>query len=245
MNFLSKRGVVLNSSIVEYDIRHANINVSKYYNLYKDFRYLDTLDALTKKEREVKFGLLLRKNPNLAKDLEIAFNNIVKEFLEANNLDIDLDVISVKKDAVYVVNKKVQQTQFGPVEFVPKNSYHAYLLINKLEFYIGYDKIDVKGIGESYKMHRDGFLILIQDLINTMESGKDPNEFLAELVELYKTKQMDLNMYREFNSRSQYKCTIEDNMVYMDNISYEMLDTVCDISYNYINLILPMIRLLL
>jgi hypothetical protein len=206
---------------------------------------LDTLDALPKKDREVKFGLLLRKNPEMSKKLEIAFNDIVKEFLSANDLDLDLDVISVKKDAVYVVNRKVHTTQFGPIEFIPKNSYHAYMLLNKLEFYIGYDKIDVKGIGESYKMHRDGFLILIQEVINIMESGKDPNAFLAELVELYKTKQMDLNMYREFNTRSQYKCNIEDNMIYMDNISYEVLDTDCDISFNYVNLILPMIRLLL
>ena len=245
MNYLSNRNVVLNSFIVEYDIRHANINVSKYYNLYKDLKYLDTLDALPKKDREVQFGLLLRKNPDLSKSLEKAFNDIVNEFLSVNGLDLDIDVISVKKDAVYVLNKKVKQTTFGPVEFVDKNRYHAYMHLNKMEFYIGADKIDVKGIGESYKQHRDGILILIQELIEILETGRDAHEFLSELCYFYKSRQMDLNVYREFNSRSQYKCTIEDNLVYMDNISYEILDTSCDISYNYVNLILPLIRLLL
>jgi hypothetical protein len=244
MNYISDRGVAINSSIIEYDIKHANINVSKYYNLYKDLKYLDTLDALPKKDREVKFGLLLRKDPEFSKQLEISFNNIVKEFIEANGLDMDLDIISIKKDAVYVINHKVPVTQFGPVEFAKKNIYHAYINLGRLEFYIG-DKIDVKGIGENYKLHQDGILLIIQELINTLESNSDPNEFLSEIIRLYKNKELNIEMYREFNSKSQYTCSIDGNLVNMNDISYELLDTSCDISYNYINVILPLVRLLL
>ena len=245
MNYLSDRQLSYNSSIIEYDIKHANINVSKYYNLYKDFEYLDTLDALPKKDREVKFGLLLRKNPNLSKSLEESFNKIVKEFLEANDLDILMDVLSIKKDAVYVINHKVTQTKFGPVEFIPKNVYHAFININKLEFYIASDYIDVKGIGDSYRKHKDGILLMIQSLVDNLEQNGDPNEYLSELVKLYKNKKLSIEAYREFNSRSQYKCCIDGIMVMMDDISYEILDSSCDISYNYINIILPLIRLLL
>lgn len=245
MNYINDRGVIYNSSIIEYDIRHANINVSKYYNLYKDLNYLDTLDALPKKDREVKFGLLLKKNPELSKQLEISFNKIVEEFMTVNNLDIDIDVVSVKKDAVYVVNHKVPVTTFGPVEFVKKNIYHAYINLNRVEFYIADDHIDVKGIGDNYKMHNDGILMVINEIVNHLEKGDDPNEFLSEVCKLYKDKQMDLSVYREFNSRSQYKCNIDGIMVMMNDISYEILDTSCDISYNYINVILPLIRLLL
>ena len=244
MNYLSDRGVAYNSSIIEYDIRHANINVSKYYNLYSDIRYLDTLDALPKKDREVKFGLLLRDDPDFSKRLEEGFNNIVKEFLLSNNLDIDLDVISVKKDAVFVINHKVTNTQFGPVEFVQKSKYHAYINLNRLEFYVA-DKIDVKGIGENYKLHENGMLFIVQELINYLETGKNVNTFLAEVADLYKKRQMDISVYREFNSASKYRCFIDGNMVLMDDISYEMLDECCDISYNYINIILPLIRMFL
>ena len=244
MNYISDRGVAYNSSIIEYDIRHANINVSKYYNLYDDVKYLDTLDALPKKEREVKFGLLLRKNKEFSKNLEIAFNNIVKEFLDANNLDIDLDVISVKKDAVFVINHKVEKTVFGPVEFVQKSKYHAYLNLNRIEFYIG-DKTDVKGLGDEYKLHQEGIILLIEELFDHIERGKNPNEFLAEVAELYKKRQLNLEMYRQFDSKCKYRCTIDDNPVLLDNISYEILDESCDISYNYINIILPLIRMFL
>lgn len=244
MNYISDRGVAYNSSIIEYDIKHANINVSKYYSLYNDIKYLDVLDALPKKEREVKFGLLLRENKEFSKNLEIGFNNIVKEFLAANNLDIDLDVISVKKDAVFVINHKVNTTTFGPVEFVPKNKYHAYLNLNRIEFYIG-DKTDVKGIGDNYKLHGEGIILLINELIDYIERGKDANEFLSEVAELYKKRQLNLEMYRQFDSKCKYRCTIDDNPVLLDEISYDLLDTSCDISYNYINIILPLIRMFL
>ena len=244
MNYISDRGVAYNSSIIEYDIRHANINVSKYYNLFADTKYLDVLDALPKKEREVKFGLLLRENPEYSKSLEEAFNNIVKEFMEVNNLDIDNDIISIKKDAVFVINHKVKTTAFGPVEFVKKNKYHAYINFGRLEFYIG-DETDVKGIGENYKLHKDGIIFLIEEVIRYLERGYNVNEFLAEVAELYKKRQMDLSVYRQFDSRCKYLCNIDGNSVLMDDISYEMLDECCDISYNYINIIMPLIRMFL
>ena len=244
MNYLTDRGVEYNSSIIEYDIRHANVNISKYYNLFADVAYLDTLDALPKKEREVKFGLLLKNDPEFSKRLEESFNSIVKEFLAANNLDIDIDVISIKKDAIFVLNRKCNVTKFGPVEFVEKNRYHAYINLNRLAFYIG-DHIDVKGIGENYKLHQEGMLLLINEVIDYLERGKDVHLLLAEICELYKNKKLNIEMYREFNSRAQYKCTIDDNMVMMNDISYDILDESCDISYNYINIILPLVRLLL
>lgn len=244
MNHISDRGVAYNSSIIEYDIRHANINVSKYYNLYNDVKYLDTLDALPKKDREVKFGLLLRKDKEFSKRLEEGFNSIVKEFMEVNNLDKDLDIISIKKDAVFVINHKVPTTTFGPVEFVQKNKYHAYINLNRIEFYIG-DKTDVKGIGENYKLHKDGIILLIEELIDYLERGKDVNMFLAEVADLYKNRKLNLEMYRQFDSKCKYLCRIDDNMVLLDDISYDILDTSCDISYNYINIILPLIRMFL
>ena len=244
MNFICDRGVAFNSSIIEYDIRHANINVSKYYKLFDDIAYLDRLDAMPKKDREVKFGLLLRETTGYSKALEEAFNNIVKEFMEANNLDIDNDIISIKKDAVFVINHKVNTTTFGPVEFVQKNKYHAYLNLGRIEFYIG-DKTDVKGIGENYKLHRDGIIRLIEEVIRYLERGYDVNEFLAEVAELYKKREMNLDVYRQFDSKCRYLCNIDGNTVLMDEISYDILDNSCDISYNYVNIILPLIRMFL
>ena len=94
MQYLNDRGVEFNSSIVEYDIRHAQINIMRYYNLFEDKKLLDVYDALPKDKRERRCGLLLRKYPELAKSLEKGFNNIVLEFLAANKLDKTDDIVT-------------------------------------------------------------------------------------------------------------------------------------------------------
>lgn len=246
MQFLNDRGVEFNSSIVEYDIRHAQINIMKYYKLYPDIGLLDVYDALPKEKREVKCGLLLKKYPELAKNLEKGFNDIVYEFLTANGLDKHMDIVSIKKDAVFVINKPVTKTTFGPVEFVPKNKYHGYINIGNIEFYVGDRKIDVKGIGDRWIYHENGILVIIKDLIDILESDAtiaELNKYLNDLCKYYKSKELNVAVYREFNSRSRYKCVMNGTTVELENISYEDLDQYCDISYNYINIILPLVRL--
>ncbi len=247
MNYLTDRGYEYNSSIIEYDIKHANVNLMKYYNLYPDIKKLDKIDAMEKGKREREIGLLQRADPELAKNLEKAFNNIVTEFMEVNNLSKEDDVISIKKDAVFVVNKPVIKTDFGPVQFIPKNQYHAFIAIDRLEFYLAKDHTDVKGIGDNLYLHEDGILSIVNALADTLESDTTValNEFLSSLCEMYKTKNLDIACYREFNSKSMYKCIVEDREMYLENIGYDYLDKYCDISYNYVNVILPLLRLFL
>lgn len=245
MMYLTDRGVETNASIVEYDIRKANINLMRYYNLY-DKNKLNLLENLPKDKRERSVGLILRKEPELSKQLERAFNDIVYEFMNANNIDKDDDVISIKKDAVFVCNKLCQHTTFGPVEFIPKNKYHAFLSIDRYEFYIGDENVDVKGLGDSAQYHKNGICLLVKDLINTVETMFEPkqiNDYLAKMCKLYKTKSLEVDMYREFNSNSKFKCYIDGRDLYMDNIGYEYLDKYTDISFNYVNIILPLVRL--
>ena len=246
MNYLTDRGYEYNSSIIEYDIRHANVNLMKYYNLYPDIKKLDRIDAMEKGKREREIGLMQRADPELAKNLEKAFNTIVTEFMQVNNLSKEDDVISIKKDAVFVVNKPVMKTDFGPVHFIPKNQYHAFINIDRLEFYLAKDHIDVKGIGDNH-LHEGGILSIIDSLVDVLESDTSfaLNEFLSSLCEMYKTKNLDISCYREFNSKSMYRCKVEDKEMYLENIGYDYLDKYCDISYNYVNVILPLIRLLM
>ena len=247
MNYLTDRGYEFNSSIIEYDIKHWNIILMKYYNLYPDIKKLDRLDAMEKGKREKEVGLMQRADPELAKKLERAFNDIVTEFMQVNNLSKEDDVISIKKDAVFVVNKPVLKTEFGPVNFIPKNHYHAFIAIERLEFYIAKDHIDVKGIGDNLYLHNNGMLAVIDSLVNVIENEDTAalNAFLISLCEMYKTKNLDITCYREFNSKSMYKCNMEDKEMYLENIGYDYLDKYCDISYNYVNVILPLVRLFL
>ena len=246
INYISDRGVEFNASIIEYDIKSANTSVMKYYNLY-DIKKLEFFESLPKDKRNKAIGLkLLRGNPELNKKLEKAFTDIINEFMRANNLDKDDDILSIKKDAVFVCNKECPITTFGPVNFVKKNKYHAYIRIDRYEFYVGDKTVDIKGLGDSAMYHKNGISLLIEDIIKTAETTLDSrtiNEYIARLCKLYKEKQLDIEIYREFNMNSKFKCNVNGMEMYLDNIGYDYLDNYCDISFNYINIILPLMRL--
>ena len=138
----------------------------------------------------------------LTKNLEQAFTDAMNQFLEVNQLDKDLDVLSIKKDACFVINKSVKVSNFGKyIHFIPKNQYHAYAYIAPLEFYFKKDgEIEVKNlVGDKRErtkilnLHRDGILNFLSYAIELAERTgchpKEMNTFLHEFVILYKNKE--------------------------------------------------------
>lgn len=236
----------INSSIVEYDIRSANTSLMRYYNMIPE-KQIASLEKLTKKKREIAVGLLCQKDKEFSKKLNNAFDDIVNMFIEVNGLD-EMEILSIKKDAVFVMNRKDIKTEFGPVIFIPKNRYHSFIKINNFEFYINDEKIDVKGLQNQQDKHVDGILFLIRDILNTCIKSnmnhKDIQNYLSEFVLEYKKKTLDFPIYREFNQTSQYAVWLDGEKYYFDEIDETYIDEL-DISFNYINIILPLVRLLL
>lgn len=237
--------MILNSIIVEYDIRQANVSLLEYFDLLPK-KSIDRIRAMPPDKRKVTVGLLEQRNKELAKRLEEGFDEIMLRFISENHLDIDLDILSIKKDAAFVISKKPSITKFGPIEFRPKNQYHSFLKVNNFEFYIGDNYIDVKGLQKQANLHSDGILHLIQDVVTTaIEANGDKgiiNKYLADLVISYKKKELDLEYYREFNAQSQFNVIIDGERYMFSEISDTDIPDL-DISYNYINIILPLVRL--
>jgi len=243
------KSLCINSEIIEYDIKSANLSIIKEYKLLPQ-NIIDKLEDMNKKDRVVFVGKLMGKDRNFAKELESKFNEIIELFMEVNNLDKELDVISIKRDAVFVINKDVKQTKFGKhIHFVKKNTYTGYMYLKPYEFYINEDKIDVKGLNDSlYKLHKDGILDLVREFIDICASSNMNktiiNRYLKSLVNNYKNKSLYYDYYREFNQISKYRYVLVDDVMLMDNINDKTLMEV-DISYNYLNIIIPMIRLII
>lgn len=235
---------VINSSITEWDMKSANVSVLEYFHLISQQK-IDAIRKLSSEKRKVAVGLLEQKDPELAEKLEHGFDEIVKMFIEINNLDEDFDVLSIKKDAVFVIAKTPAITEFGPVKFVAKNTYHSYLKIGAFEFYVGTDTVDVKGLQKLADKHKNGILYLINDVVNAaIQYAGDKASmslYLSNLVRLYKTRKLDFDFYREFNSQSKFSIVIDGERYLYDNISEEDLNDV-DISFNYTNIILPLVR---
>ena len=54
------------------------------------------------------------------------------EFLEANGLDIDVDVLAIRKDAVFVINRPVTKTRMDDhVLFETANLFDDFIVVKK------------------------------------------------------------------------------------------------------------------
>lgn len=249
------RTLEINSSIVEWDIRRAGLNLIKEHELLS-CSLIEELEKLPKKDCDIAIGKLQIKDKELSKSLEKAFTDAMNDFLTSNGIDKDIDVTTIKKDACFVINKKVHTSEFGKyIKFVPKNEYHAYIYIKPFEFYFKRNgDIDIKGLTSDKKtrsqiinLHENGILNLLRYIIELSEtSGMDKkkiNSFLHEFVEMYKKKELDYDYYREFNIESRFRYQFLNAETMADYIDTKMLDKV-NIEYNYKKIILPLINLL-
>ena len=165
-----------NSSIVEWDIRSANVSICREYGLLPDST-IDKIAQMHKSKRERSIGLIMQKDKDFCKALESKFDEAMKIFLEQNELDLDWDVLSVRKDAAFIINKEVKHPWVGKnIEFRPKGIYSHHIYIKPLDMYINNETIDIKGIGdELVKLHEDGMLNLIRLICKSMGS-EDPKK---------------------------------------------------------------------
>lgn len=244
----------VNSSIVEWDIRRAGINLIKTFSLLPKQK-IEKLSMMEKREADKKIGIMQINDREFSKSLEQAFTDIMNDFLKENSLDMDWDVLSIKKDACFVINRRIQKSSFGEyIEFIPKNTYHAYMYLKPYEFYWTQDTLTLKNMTSDkdkrekiIQLHENGILNLLDNAVHIAEvSGMNRiklNRFLHEFVELYKKRELDFDYYREFNVQSGYRYKVLNSETIFEWITEEMFKNV-DISYNYKNIILPLINIL-
>lgn len=233
--------------IREYDIRSANTSLMSYYGLMPD-KDIEKIAAMDRDEREITVGKLMRKSPEFSRGLEKAFTDIVEEFISVNGLDRDNDIISIKKDAVFVRNRHVKQTRFGEsVQFRPKGEYGGFIQIPGFEFYwkTGDRGFDVKGISDDLlPLHKEGVLDLMRSIFKESNSTLDLWRFLKEYASCYKRKDLPFAAYRQFDNSSKFLVHMMNQDILMDNINEGMLEYL-DISFNYLNVYLECLKVVL
>lgn len=241
-NFTNKNILYLfNRTIYEYDIHSADINLCIRYKILSEDK-IEKILKLDKIRRVVQIGKW-QKDKEFRDKLKDAFSKIRKEFYEANNLDIT-DIIAVKKDAIFTT-KQCEITTFGNVEFQIKNMYTSFIQIKNLEFYYGNGQCDVKGIDDEYlKLHENGIMKIINLFFKKMETGSVPDTliYLNRMCSNYKLRQLPLEYYREFNVESKYTVMNQDDT--FDDYWEDNIDEL-NITYNYINILIPLVKIAL
>ena len=246
-NYLNRNiDALFDTNIIEYDLSSANTSLSREYGLLP-IETVEELDSLPNQLRKVHFGKLMRKDKSISKKLSRAFEDIRRRFIVENKLE-DIDILSIKKDAIFVIDPlyKVKTTNFGHCTFRDKNKYSSYLFLKNIELYINRDRIDVKGINDSYvEKHKEYILDFVKNVVDLKVKASDPSvyyRYISKFVTDYKLGDLDPHYYREFNGNSLFKI-VDSDLSFKD---LEFISPIYEIdrTYNFDNVILPLVRIM-
>lgn len=236
-NYNSSYNIILNSFIREYDISKANIN-ALYERGVIDKAMYDNLYSADKAIREKTIGLMIRENQNIYKEIQAGIINAKRNLILSNNIDLE-DIVSIKNDAVFVMNNKLENTKFGLMDFKLKNTYTIYIKINRYEFYYYFNSynneeiLDVKGISDNkLELHRNYFMDFLLALFNTLqiEGIISAVNMLQNFSLAYINRQLDPGYYRKFNSESNFDLIFNGSL--WSSITATDVGSI-DIRYNY------------
>jgi hypothetical protein len=211
------REYVVNTTIYEYDIESAGLNILR--NTIGEKRYLQ-LSILPKQERNVAIGKMIQKDPNLADIQREGFINIRKWFLKENNI-ADNDIISVKKDALFIT-KVCHNLEHSGLSFRVKNVYTSYIRFRgNVEVYHSDGRLDIKGLGEyAESVHLPYMTKFIQESLQSFEN-KDRRYIRKTMKFLDEYRRGELSeYYPQYKPSSEY-----------------------DPAYNIQNIIIPLIQI--
>ena len=244
-SYIANIPYLINTDVKYYDISKANISI-----LYdKGMLSLDTysrLYRLPKIKREIEVGIMMRDNLEIKEALKNGFIEFRKRLFETNNIE-DKSVLSIKKDAVYVINRTLMHTQFGNVSFSLGGTYTSFYKVMDLEIYYNsnYDRMDVKGINDNIISLHNHYFKDILSLIFFKAEKQSLQTTIADIryiIELYVNMKLDQECYREFNRTSSFRFKNEYNVLDTNyslgvrNLSKELsnkFSEYIDVSYNY------------
>ena len=242
---------IINNTIIEYDMQSAGFNLIKEFDLLPecDKYMIDRWEKMDKMQRKVSIGWYEKKHPEFKKVKRDAFARARRLFFIANNVE-DFEVLAIKKDAIFLL-REATELEFGYIKFVPKNEYTDYVILNNVEVYHERGKIDIKGIQDEIVLrHKDGWLKAISFIFAKMKTANGKEEvatFLKELMYEYKTLDLPIDFYREFNKSSLYlsNMTLDGKAIEFKELPEEVTVYDLNITYNLLSVIIPLINIVL
>lgn len=234
--------------ITEYDIESAGYNIIKHFK-FCDEEVIERIEKLPKKMRHIYIGNLMREDDSLRDKMKKGFKACRKKLFEENEI-VATDIISIKKDAIFIRNRELQYTEFDNIRFRKKNEYNSYLYMNKIEFYLTDDRIDCKGIKDEFaEYHQEYMFDIFREFSSLMRNNnrKKALEFIKNVAHLYRTKQLATGYYRELNTSSMYRLK-EPLTLFGNQLGLIDCDNCIDkleTWYNYVNYLVPLFRMVI
>lgn len=234
---------IKNVKIVEWDIKSAGLSVIKFHKLLTP-EEISKLESMSKKMRTVREGLYQKENPVLAEKIVKTLEDVRQGFALLNDISAD-DVLSIKKDAIFLINKNVSHDSIKDVfKFRKKEEYTSYLQLNKHEFYINSKgELDTKGLSKDVIEKQEKFFL--KDICYFMKMSEKVNsQQLFNILKNYRSKyinkELPVETYRELNT-GLFRLNGD---ILTDVVDESVLDEM-DITQNFMNYLLPLFRLML
>lgn len=230
-NYTSDIKLITDTIITEYDIKSAGMNILFDLGLISESLFND-LKNMDKLDRNVYIGKMLRNNKEMNKSLNDGFKLARELFFKNNNLN-DSDILSIKKDAIFVIGKKCNNLRISNnIEFIENDEYDNYINILGKEHYINLynEEIVVKGYHKEAVKHHKKYLFnfLIECLWENKK--KDKKDLYIKLL-LFKNNYISNNLdYRYY-----YDIIEEGYRIKSGNFIYNMED-INGLDLNEINL---------
>ena len=236
-NYTAQINMLYNVYIYEYDISKANINILYSKNIIDKQTY-DYLYSAERMKRQIYIGNL-QKDPKISQALKDGFIEYRHKLFMANNIQ-DYEVLSIKKDAIYIISRRLQNTSFVLVNFIEKNWYSGFYKVKNLELYYRYNKmndeeaLDVKGINDNKLILHNAFMSFLKDLFYTLQcSGiSTALALLKDFYLSYINRVLPIEYYREFNISSEYRTMGTKYSRYAIITGTDINLNIVDISYN-------------
>lgn len=236
-NYLAPISYLISHYIYEYDISKANLNIMYNKGVISKDEY-NFIKTFPRQQRQIYFGMC-QKDPEKAKILNEGLTEFRKKFIESNNIT-DVNLLSVKNDAIFIIDKIPTITSFDNITFVKKNVYTSFYKLGKLEVYYYFNPIDnnevidVKGIDDDILLyHKDNFIDLLCTIFYSIQTDIPENSLslINNIINNYINRKYPLEIYREFNSDSLFRISMPNGLQYLfytvdkSNIEYLNITT--------------------
>lgn len=193
--------------IREYDISKCNINMMMVYGVITEKLYNHLYNS-DKQYREIYIGNLIRNDKNVYKVISDGIIKYRNMLFMKNNIT-ESDILTIKNDAVFVINKNLEYTEFDKyIKFANKSTYTSFFKINNLELYynINTDVLDIKGMSDHNIQKHHSFIEFLKTVIYLIELGetKQASDIIMNCYYDYVSGNIDLSMLRNFDIYSDF-----------------------------------------
>lgn len=231
--------ILLNTIIREYDIQECGFSILKKEHMLTK-QEIKKIENMEKQARNVYIGNI-QKNKKYAKCINDNLLSIRKEFQISNVID-DEDILSIKKDAFFIIQKAPLNLSIQGVNFICKNKYDTYVLLNNVEFYIDTNtKVYIqKNLGKTFTENK-----FLEDLFLLLTVSNNKNLFYQQIKTYrhkYINRLLNIESYREANTDNCFSVKIKNITYKLDY--YDDINTI-DIMYNYENYLQPLYKLIM